>query len=58
MLCIARSVAEHGEFRPEDVVDRFVEWYDSGPFDIGRMTVRALSRLTHGAAWDDAGHHV
>ncbi|WP_282350893.1 ADP-ribosylglycohydrolase family protein [Haloferax volcanii] len=57
-LCIARSVAEHGEFRPGDVADRFVDWYDSGPFDIGRMTVRSLSRLKHGTAWDEAGQQV
>lgn len=57
-LCIARSLAEHGGFSLGDIADRFVAWYDSEPFDIGRMTLRALSRLKHGAAWDEAGQAV
>jgi len=57
-LCIARSLVEHQTFSPADVADRFVAWYDSGPFDIGRMTMRSLSRLKHGDTWDDAGQHV
>lgn len=57
-LCIARSLSEHGTFHPEDIASRFVEWYESGPFDIGRMTMLALSRLKHGEDWDRAGQHV
>ena len=57
-LCIARSLVEHQTFEPADVAERFVAWYDSGPFDIGRMTMRSLSRLKHGDAWDEAGQHV
>ncbi len=57
-LCIARSLVEHHAFEPADVADRFVAWYDSGPFDIGRMTMRSLSRFKHGEAWNEAGQHV
>ena len=57
-LCIARSLVEHQAFEPADVADRFVAWYDSDPFDIGRMTMRSLSRLKHGDKWDEAGQHV
>jgi ADP-ribosyl-[dinitrogen reductase] hydrolase len=57
-LCIARSLVEHQAFDPVDVAERFVAWYDSGPFDIGRMTMRSLSRLKHGDEWDEAGQHV
>jgi ADP-ribosyl-[dinitrogen reductase] hydrolase len=57
-LCIARSLVEQQDFDPADIADRFVAWYDSGPFDIGRMTMRSLSRLKHGDAWDEAGQHV
>jgi ADP-ribosyl-[dinitrogen reductase] hydrolase len=57
-LCIARSLVEHQTFDPADIADRFVAWYDSGPFDIGRMTMRSLSRLKHGDTWDEAGQHV
>jgi ADP-ribosyl-[dinitrogen reductase] hydrolase len=57
-LCIARSLVEHQAFELADIADRFVAWYDSGPFDIGRMTMRSLSRLKHGDTWDEAGQHV
>jgi ADP-ribosyl-[dinitrogen reductase] hydrolase len=57
-LCIARSLVEHQGFDPADVADRFVAWYDSDPFDIGRMTMRSLSRLEHGDDWDEAGQYV
>jgi len=57
-LCIARSLAEQHEFDPADIAERFVAWYDSGPFDIGGMTRRSLSRLKHGDEWDEAGQHV
>ncbi len=57
-LCIARSLVEHQAFDPADIADRFVVWYDSGPFDIGGMTRRALSRLKRGDEWDEAGQQV
>jgi ADP-ribosyl-[dinitrogen reductase] hydrolase len=57
-LCIARSLADRGTFDPADVADRFVQWYDSGPFDIGIMTRRSLEELKRGATWDEAGHTV
>jgi ADP-ribosyl-[dinitrogen reductase] hydrolase len=57
-LCIARSLVERGEFDPADVAERFVAWYDTGPFDIGGMTRRSLDRLKRGDAWDEAGQYV
>ena len=57
-LCIARSVVDEGAFDPADIADRFVAWYDTGPFDIGRMTARSLRALKRGAAWDEAGQQV
>lgn len=57
-LCIARSVVELGTFDPADVAERFVDWFDSGPFDIGQMTMKSLSRLKHGDRWDEAGQQV
>ncbi|MFC7020392.1 MULTISPECIES: ADP-ribosylglycohydrolase family protein [Haloarcula] len=57
-LCIARSLVEHQTFDPADVADRFVAWYDSGPFDIGGMTRRSISRLQRGDAWDEAGQYI
>jgi len=57
-LRIARSLVEKQEFDPADVADRFVAWYESDPFDIGRMTLRSLSRLEKGETWDEAGQRV
>ncbi|MFA9504931.1 ADP-ribosylglycohydrolase family protein [Natrinema sp. H-ect1] len=57
-LCIARSLAEHHGFDPGDIADRFVAWYDSDPFDIGRMTARSLREFKRGSAWDEAGRQV
>lgn len=57
-LCIARSLVAQQMFDPADIADRFVAWYDSDPFDIGRMTMQSLSRLKHGDKWDEAGQQV
>ena len=57
-LCIARSLTEQGAFDPTDVADRFVAWFNSGPFDVGRMTAKALRRLDRGESWEEAGQSV
>ena len=57
-LCIARSLVERGEFDPEDIAERFVAWYNRGPFDTGIMTADALGRIDRGASWADAGRDV
>jgi ADP-ribosylglycohydrolase len=57
-LCIARSLDESGEFNPTDIADRFLGWYQSGPFDIGLMTADAVGQLDTGVPWDEAGHTV
>ena len=55
-LCIARSLVEHDTFEPDDIAARFVDWKQSGPFDIGIMTSSALQRIQNGESWDEAGH--
>ncbi|WP_394348253.1 ADP-ribosylglycohydrolase family protein [Natrinema pallidum] len=54
-LCIASSLAEQGVFGPADVADRFVAWFNSGPFDVGQMTAKALRGLDRGAFCEEAG---
>lgn len=54
-LRIARSLDENGGFDGEDVARRFVEWYRSGPFDIGMLTADALRKIDYGVPWDEAG---
>lgn len=57
-LRIARSLVEQKEFDGADVAKRFVEWYRSGPFDIGLMTADALQRIENGTPWNEAGKEV
>jgi ADP-ribosyl-[dinitrogen reductase] hydrolase len=57
-LCLARSLAEQSTFDPADVAERFVDWYETGPFDIGIMTRRSLERLQRGTPWHEAGQKV
>lgn len=57
-LAIARSVVDSDGFDPSDIADRFVAWYDTGPFDIGIMTEDSLQKLKTGTPWDEAGREV
>jgi ADP-ribosyl-[dinitrogen reductase] hydrolase len=54
-LCIAESLEEEGEFDPPAVVEKFVEWYESDPFDIGRLTASTLRRHAAGGDWREVG---
>ena len=51
----ARSLDKEGKFEPPAVVDGFVEWYDSDPFDIGGLTAATLRRLASGGDWSEIG---
>ncbi|WP_337958945.1 ADP-ribosylglycohydrolase family protein [Halococcus sp. PRR34] len=57
-LCIARSLAKQGQFDPADIAERFVAWYNDGPFDVGVMTADALRRIDKGVSWESAGQEV
>ncbi|MBV0926219.1 ADP-ribosylglycohydrolase family protein [Halomicroarcula limicola] len=54
-LCIATSLVDSGGFDPTDVADRFAEWLESDPFDIGVLTRDGLAQIRDGASWDEAG---
>jgi ADP-ribosylglycohydrolase len=60
-LCIVDSLLQ-GQFDPEDMGRRFVEWMDQGlwsargdVFDIGMATCDALRRIAKGAPAEEAG---
>ncbi|MEZ3142472.1 ADP-ribosylglycohydrolase family protein [Halobaculum sp. MBLA0143] len=57
-LALARSLADTGGFDAADVADRYVAWYESGPFDVGLATADALRELRDGADPADAGRIV
>lgn len=41
-LALAHCLVEHGGFDPEHVREAYVQWRESGPFDIGSTTSRGL----------------
>jgi len=56
--CLARSLADAGEWDPDDAADRFVQWFRGDPTGIGGMTFRVLSRVADGTPWDAAAREV
>ncbi|WEL18891.1 ADP-ribosylglycohydrolase [Halorhabdus sp. SVX81] len=57
-LRIARSLVENERFDGQDIADRFLEWFETDPFDIGLMTADALREYSHGTDWRSAGRAV
>ena len=57
-LCLARSLDACGGFDPDDVGDRFVDWLESGPFDVGLMTAEAIREIRDGTPPEVAGQRV
>jgi len=57
-LCTARSLVANGRFNGQDIADRFLEWFETDPFDIGLMTADALREYNRGTDWRSAGQEV
>jgi len=55
MLCVLESHLETGGFNPQDIADRFLEWYRGAPLDIGSMTREACENLLFGYQFERAG---
>jgi ADP-ribosyl-[dinitrogen reductase] hydrolase len=63
---LVRSLAAGGELDPDDLVARHLEWYRSGPPDVGAFTRRVLSRVDRGedafeaarSVWEERGPEV
>jgi ADP-ribosyl-[dinitrogen reductase] hydrolase len=52
MLCLAESLTEIGDFDPEDIIARYLAWFESSPNDVS-LTVRAvLLSYRSGTHWD------
>ena len=58
MLAIARSIAALGRFSPEDVAERFLEWFEAGAKGIGHTTFVALNEMRSGVPWRQAGQNA
>src|SRR6266540_46469 len=63
---LVRSLAAGGELDPDDLVARHLEWFRSGPPDVGAFTRRVLSRVDRGedafeaarSVWEERGPEV
>jgi ADP-ribosyl-[dinitrogen reductase] hydrolase len=63
---LVRSLAAQGSFDPDDLVARHLEWFRSGPPDVGAFTRRVLSRVDGGqdafeaarSVWEERGPEV
>jgi ADP-ribosyl-[dinitrogen reductase] hydrolase len=58
MLCIAESYVASAGFAPQDIAERFLEWYRTGPLDIGNMTREACENLLYGYNFERAGYEA
>ncbi|MCI0497601.1 MAG: ADP-ribosylglycohydrolase family protein, partial [Thermoplasmata archaeon] len=52
---VARSICRKRRVVPEDISREFVDYYSTGPTDIGRTTRLALDMLASGEPWHTAG---
>jgi ADP-ribosyl-[dinitrogen reductase] hydrolase len=57
-LNLARSLAERGSLDVADVARRHLEWFASGPPDVGSFTRRVLSRAAGGVPAPEAARRV
>lgn len=55
LLCVARSLAARGTLEPEDLSNRYLEWYRKGPKDVGNLWRSVLENLAAGESIDQAG---
>jgi len=58
MLCLAESLADCGDFVPQDVADRYLAWFQSNPKDVA-LTVRvAMLGMKAGTSLDLAARRA
>lgn len=57
-LALAESLLAKRPLDPVDLAQRFVDWYRTGPDDIGHHTRSVLSRIAFGEPWERATEAV
>ena len=58
MLCLAESLAAIGGFDAEDVMDRYLAWFESVPLDMSLAARTALLSYRSGTPWDLASRRA
>ncbi|MCH7472365.1 ADP-ribosylglycohydrolase family protein [bacterium] len=55
MLCLVESYCDNAGFDPQDISDRFLAWYRTGPIGIDAQTREACENLLYGYQFERAG---
>ena len=63
---LVRSLGERGRLDPDDLIERHLAWFRSGPPDVGSLTRIVLTRVSRGeraidaarAVWEERGPEV
>jgi ADP-ribosyl-[dinitrogen reductase] hydrolase len=58
MLCLAESLAAGGDFTPEDIMQRYLAWFQSRPKDVSLTVRTVMLSLMSGTAWDVASRRA
>jgi ADP-ribosyl-[dinitrogen reductase] hydrolase len=58
MLCLAESLADHGGFEPEDIMERYSAWFADQPLHVGLTVRAALISYRSGTHWDVASRRA
>ncbi len=58
MLCLAESLADHGGFQPEDVIERYGAWFGRRPHHVSLTVRTALISYRAGTHWDVASRRA
>lgn len=57
-LALAESLLHDFDLDPDDLAQRFVQWYRSNPPDVGIHTAAVLQRISSGMPWQQAVEEV
>jgi ADP-ribosyl-[dinitrogen reductase] hydrolase len=57
-LALAESLAERGDFDPEDVIGRYVDWFRTRPRDVSLTVRTALLAVAGGTPWPRAARRA
>ncbi len=58
MLCLAHSLADVGDYDPEDIIGRYDRWFASSPRDVSLTVRTVLLSYRSGTPWDLASRRA
>ena len=57
-LCLAESIVACGHFDPEDIMQRYIVWFQSQPNDVGLTVRTVMLAIMSGTPWDLASRRA